>query len=128
EAGACTCSCVAPETRGFDSAPCSTAEPASAPTKTTRRQPLPIPASYFQGGRPGSLQESMETVNVNQLIEAGVHFGCRVSRWNPQMAPYIYGRRNLIHIIDLRETLRGILRAQNVLYHMAAEGSTILWV
>ena len=70
----------------------------------------------------------METVNVNQLIEAGVHFGCRVSRWNPQMAPYIYGRRNLIHIIDLRETLRGILRAQNVLYHMAAEGSTILWV
>ena len=70
----------------------------------------------------------MDTVNVNQLIEAGVHFGCRVSRWNPKMAPYIYGRRNLIHIIDLRETLRGILRAQNVLYHMAAEGSTILWV
>jgi len=70
----------------------------------------------------------METVNVEQLIEAGVHFGCRVSRWNPKMAPYIHGRRNLIHIIDLRETLRGILRAQNVLYHMAAEGSTILWV
>lgn len=70
----------------------------------------------------------METVNVNQLIEAGVHFGCRVSRWNPKMAPYIYGRRNLIHIIDLRETLRGVLRAQNVLYHMAAEGSSILWV
>jgi small subunit ribosomal protein S2 len=70
----------------------------------------------------------METVNVQQLIDAGVHFGCRVSRWNPKMAPYIHGRRNLIHIIDLRETLRGILRAQNVLYHMAAEGSTILWV
>jgi len=70
----------------------------------------------------------METVNVQQLIDAGVHFGCRVSRWNPKMAPFIHGRRNLIHIIDLRETLRGILRAQNVLYHMAAEGSTILWV
>ncbi len=70
----------------------------------------------------------METVNVQQLIDAGVHFGCRVSRWNPKMSPYIHGRRNLIHIIDLRETLRGILRAQNVLYHMAAEGSTILWV
>lgn len=70
----------------------------------------------------------METVSVNQLIEAGVHFGCRVSRWNPKMAPYIYGRRSLIHIIDLRETLRGILRAQNVLYHLAAEGSSILWV
>ncbi|MCB9915369.1 MAG: 30S ribosomal protein S2 [Planctomycetes bacterium] len=70
----------------------------------------------------------METVSVQQLIEAGVHFGCRVSRWNPKMAPYIYGRRNLIHIIDLRETLRGILRAQNVLYHLATEGSSILWV
>jgi len=44
------------------------------------------------------------------------------------MAPYIYGRRNLIHIIDLRESLRGIIRAQNVLYHLAAEGSSILWV
>lgn len=44
------------------------------------------------------------------------------------MAPYIHGRRNTIHIIDLRETLRGILRAQNLLYHLAAEGSHILWV
>lgn len=70
----------------------------------------------------------METVQVSQLIEAGVHFGCRVSRWNPKMAPYIYGRRSLIHIIDLRETMRGLLRAQNVLYHLAAEGSSILWV
>lgn len=44
------------------------------------------------------------------------------------MAPYIHGRRNLIHVIDLRETLRGILRAQNLLYHLAADGSSILWV
>ncbi|MBI5363154.1 MAG: 30S ribosomal protein S2 [Planctomycetes bacterium] len=70
----------------------------------------------------------METVSVQELIDAGVHFGCRVSRWNPKMAPFIHGRRNLIHIIDLRETLKGILRAQNLLYHLAAEGSAILWV
>lgn len=70
----------------------------------------------------------METVSINELVEAGVHFGCRVSRWNPKMAPYIYGRRNLIHIIDLKQTLRGILRARNVLYHLAAEGSSVLWV
>jgi len=70
----------------------------------------------------------METVNIQDLIGAGVHFGCRVSRWNPKMAPYIHGRRNLIHIIDLRQTLRGMVRAQNVLYHMAAEGAQILWV
>ncbi|MFN6140659.1 MAG: 30S ribosomal protein S2, partial [Planctomycetota bacterium] len=36
---------------------------------------------------------------VSKLIEAGAHFGHRVSRWNPKMAPYIYGRKNLIHII-----------------------------
>ncbi len=70
----------------------------------------------------------METLNVNSLLEAGVHFGCRVSRWNPKMAPYIHGRRSTIHIIDLRQTLRGMLRAQNFLYHLAAEGSQILWV
>ncbi len=44
------------------------------------------------------------------------------------MAPYIYGRRNLIHIIDLRETLRGLLRAQNFLRGLASEGGQILWV
>jgi small subunit ribosomal protein S2 len=70
----------------------------------------------------------METVSVQELIDAGVHFGCRVSRWNPKMAPFIHGRRNTIHIIDLRETLRGILRAQNLLYNLAAEGLSILWV
>jgi small subunit ribosomal protein S2 len=70
----------------------------------------------------------METVTVQQLIDAGVHFGCRVSRWNPKMAPYIYGRRNFIHIMDLRETLRGLLRGQSFLRGIAAEGAQILWV
>ncbi|MBL8804609.1 MAG: 30S ribosomal protein S2 [Planctomycetes bacterium] len=70
----------------------------------------------------------MQSVTVQQLIEAGVHFGCRVSRWNPKMAPYIYGRRNLIHIMDVRQTMRGLLRAQNFLYHVAAEGNQILFV
>ncbi len=50
---------------------------------------------------------------VQRLIEAGVHFGHRASRWNPKMRPYIYGRQNLIHIIDVRETVRGLLRARN---------------
>ena len=43
-------------------------------------------------------------VQVQELIESGVHFGHRASRWNPKMRPFIYGKRNLIHIIDLRET------------------------
>ncbi len=44
---------------------------------------------------------------VRQLIDAGIHFGHRASRWNPKMAPYIFGKRNAIHIIDIRETLKG---------------------
>ncbi|MGO8749531.1 MAG: 30S ribosomal protein S2 [Thermoguttaceae bacterium] len=70
----------------------------------------------------------MATVLVKDLIEAGVHFGHRTSRWNPKMRPYIYGRRNLIHIIDVRETIRGLLRAKKYLQQVAAAGSLILFV
>ncbi len=70
----------------------------------------------------------MSAVLVQQLIEAGVHFGHRASRWNPKMRPYIYARRNLIHIIDVRETLRGLLRAKKYLKQVAANGSLILFV
>ena len=65
---------------------------------------------------------------VSTLIEAGAHFGHRVSRWNPKMAPYIYGRKNLIHIIDIRETLRGMLRAKKYLSQVAQGGSLVLFV
>ncbi len=70
----------------------------------------------------------MATVLVKELIEAGVHFGHRASRWNPKMRPYIYGRRNLIHVIDVRETIRGVLRARKYLQRVAAGGSLILLV
>ena len=67
----------------------------------------------------------MAIVQVQELIEAGVHFGHRASRWNPKMRPYIYGKRNLIHIIDLRQTLRGIIRATTFLQRLVAEGHQI---
>jgi small subunit ribosomal protein S2 len=67
-------------------------------------------------------------VQVKDLIEAGVHFGHRASRWNPKMRPYIYGKRNLIHIIDLRETVRGLLRAHRYLAKVAGNGSLVLFV
>ena len=70
----------------------------------------------------------MAIVQVKDLIEAGVHFGHRASRWNPKMRPYIYGKRNLIHIIDLRETVRGLLRAFRFLTKLSASGSQILFV
>jgi small subunit ribosomal protein S2 len=70
----------------------------------------------------------MFAVPVQDLLEAGVHFGCRASRWNPKMAPYIFGKRNLIHIIDLRETLRGMIRATTFLQRLVAEGQQVLFV
>lgn len=70
----------------------------------------------------------MAIVQVKDLIEAGVHFGHRASRWNPKMRPYIYGKRNLIHIIDLRETVRGLLRGHRFLSQLASRGSLVLFV
>ena len=70
----------------------------------------------------------MSQTLVNELIEAGVHFGHRASRWNPKMAPYIYARKNGIHIIDIRETIRGLLRAKKYLAQVAAQGSLVLFV
>jgi small subunit ribosomal protein S2 len=67
-------------------------------------------------------------VQVKDLIEAGVHYGHRASRWNPKMRPYIYGKRNLIHIIDLRETVRGLLRAHRYLASVASQGKLVLFV
>jgi small subunit ribosomal protein S2 len=67
-------------------------------------------------------------VQVKDLIEAGVHFGHRASRWDPKMRPYIYGKRNLIHIIDLRETVRGMLRAHRFLAKVASGNSLVLFV
>jgi small subunit ribosomal protein S2 len=67
-------------------------------------------------------------LSIKALIESGVHFGHRASLWNPKMRPYVYGRRKLIHIIDVRETVRGVLRARKYLKQVAAEGSLILFV
>lgn len=65
---------------------------------------------------------------VQRLVEAGVHYGHRSSRWNPKMRPYIYGRKNLIHVIDVKETVRGLLRAKKFLHDLASQGSTVLFV
>ena len=66
---------------------------------------------------------TVSNVLAQELIEAGVHFGHRSSRWNPKMRPYIFGRKNLIHIIDVRETIRGLLRGKKYLKQVAATGS-----
>jgi small subunit ribosomal protein S2 len=65
---------------------------------------------------------------VKDLIDAGIHFGHRQSRWNPKMKPYIYGKRNLIHIIDVRETLKGLLAAKRFLNRLVASGKDVVYV
>src|SRR5438067_2419030 len=65
---------------------------------------------------------------VKSLVDAGVHFGHRVSRWNPKMEPYIHGKRNMIHIIDVRETIKGLLRAKKLIANTVASGKDVLFV
>ena len=70
----------------------------------------------------------MAKLEVQELIEAGIHFGHPASRWNPKMAPYIFGKRNFIHIIDLKETVKGIVRAKKFLLRLVADGGDVVFV
>lgn len=65
---------------------------------------------------------------MKRLVEAGVHFGHLMSRWCPKMAPYIYGNRNKVHLIDVSKTARQIEKAAQFLESIAAEGKQVLWV
>ncbi len=68
------------------------------------------------------------TTLVQDLIEAGIHFGQRASGWNPKMQPYIYGKRNGIHIIDIKETIKGLLLAKKFIAKTVAEGKDVCFV
>ena len=65
---------------------------------------------------------------ARELINAGVHFGHGVSRWNPKMAPYIFAKRGTIHIIDVKKTLMGILVAKKLLAEIVSSGSDVVFV
>ncbi len=70
----------------------------------------------------------MSQFTMKQLLEAGVHFGHQTRRWNPKMAPYIFGVRNGIHIIDLQKTLRLANDAYAFMRELAAAGGRVLFV
>jgi small subunit ribosomal protein S2 len=65
---------------------------------------------------------------MRQLLEAGVHFGHNTRRWNPKMAPFIFGVRNGIHIIDLQQTVPMLYTALNAARSVASEGGRVLFV
>jgi len=70
----------------------------------------------------------MPAVTIRQLLESGVHFGHQTRRWNPKMKRYIFTERNGIYIIDLRQTLDYIAKANDFIKNMVAEGGHILFV
>ena len=70
----------------------------------------------------------MSIVSVQELLDSGVQFGHKASVWNPRMKPYIHGKRNGIHIIDLKGTVRGLVRAYNFLQRMCGDGKGVLFV
>jgi small subunit ribosomal protein S2 len=70
----------------------------------------------------------MPQVTMRQMLEAGVHFGHQTRYWNPRMAPYIFGARGKIHIINLEKTLPLFTDAMNFISGLAQKRGTILFV
>jgi ribosomal protein S2 len=70
----------------------------------------------------------MSNITLQEMLEAGVHFGHQTARWNPQMSQYIFGERNGIHIIDLQKTLPLYDRAQKFVRTEASRGGNVLFV
>ncbi|MFZ5914985.1 MAG: 30S ribosomal protein S2, partial [Pseudomonadota bacterium] len=66
--------------------------------------------------------------SMRQLLEAGVHFGHQTHRWNPKMAPFIFGSRNNIHVIDLTQTVPLLYRAMESVRDVVAGGGRVLFV
>lgn len=70
----------------------------------------------------------MAIVTIKQLIESGVHFGTKTSLWHPKMDPFIFGKRNGIHIIDLKQTAKALIQTYYYAASLAKSNKTILLV
>ena len=70
----------------------------------------------------------MASINMKELLEAGVHFGHQTRRWNPKMKPYIFGARNGIHIIDLQKTVKLFRTAYDFTVKTVSDGYPVLFV
>jgi len=72
--------------------------------------------------------ERLKMIDLKLLVKSGVHFGHQTSRWNPRMAPYIWGHKNNVHLIDVSKTVIHLEKAAKFLESVAAEGKSILWI
>jgi small subunit ribosomal protein S2 len=87
-----------------------------------------VPGFRRRGGGQNHKEEPMAVITMKELLEAGVHFGHQVKRWNPKMKRYIFGERNGIYIIDLQKTMKGVEDAYHFLRQVAASGRYVLFV
>src|SRR5690606_20351327 len=95
------------------------------------RVPGPKGRKVAAGARGGSTRDKelpMADVTMRRMLEAGVHFGHQTRFWNPKMAPYIFGERNKIHIINLEKTLPLFLEAAEFVRKLVADGGVVLFV
>jgi len=76
----------------------------------------------------GKTEEELMVVTMKELLEAGVHFGHQVKRWNPKMKKFIFGERNGIYIIDLQKTVKMFEVAYNFVKDISSKGESVLFV
>lgn len=74
------------------------------------------------------MNQALNPVGLQELLDAGVHFGHQTRRWNPRMRPFIFGERNGIHIIDLRKTLDRLERARDAVRRTVLKGENVLFL
>lgn len=84
--------------------------------------------SILEEKAPETWSDKIPPVSPESLIDAGFHFGHRTSKWDPRMKPYIKDKRNGIHLIDLKQSLRGIITAKHFLRNLTSTGAKVLFV
>ncbi len=92
-------------------------------TRVDRPAWVGVPGRWTTNG-----EHMSSSISMRDLLEAGVHFGHQTSRWNPKMAPYIYGDRDGVHIINLGKTLRLLRDAMNFISRTVAGGGDVLFI
>ena len=85
-------------------------------------------SSILDEKAPAEWSDSVPAVTPESLIDSGFHFGHRAARWNPKMKPYIKDKRNGIHVIDLKASLRGVITAKHFLRNLTSTGAKVLFV
>jgi len=100
----------------------------TSPSKVSRLAAFAAPGVKSGLDLRPNLLENLMSVTMREMLEAGVHFGHQTRFWNPKMAPYIFGHRNKIHIINLEKSLPLFQEAQKFAKQLAANRGTILMV